>query len=111
MTEGDAGTKQMPFTLTLDKAPTEAVTVDVDTTGGSATSGVDYAPVSQTVTFDPGQTSKQVNVTINGDTAVEPNESIILTVSGDQLTGNAVGAGTILNDDVSTDPTFFPVLG
>jgi hypothetical protein len=54
------------------------------------------------VTFAPGQTTQPVTVQVNGDTAVEPDETFNVNLSNAQ--GNAaildgVGLGTITNDD------------
>lgn len=51
-------------TLTLSQASGKTITVQVDTANGSKTAGVDYtAIVAQTVTFNPGETSKTAVVT------------------------------------------------
>ncbi len=56
------------------------------------------------MTFAPGDTSKTVTVQVNGDTAVEPNETFNVNLSN--ATGNATildgtGVGTITNDDAA----------
>lgn len=57
-------------------------------TGGAAcTSGVDYISVNQSVTFTPNVSTQIVNITICGDTLVEPAQTVNLT-----LTGAAVGS-------------------
>ena len=51
----------------------------------------------------PARRARRVNVTVNGDTAVEPNETFSLNVTN--VTGATVldgtGTGTIQNDDVT----------
>ena len=67
----------------------------------------DYQPAAGTVTFAPNQTTQQITVLVNGDTAFEPNETftIQLTNPGGATLSNANGTGTILNDDVAPTPT------
>jgi titin len=74
--EGDSGTVTLDVPVTLSRAATAAVTVSYTTldTGaaGVATAGVDYVATSGTLTFAPGETSKTVAITVNGDTVKEP---------------------------------------
>jgi len=67
-------------------------TSDGTATGGAAcTSGVDYLTVTnQAVTFNPGDTSKTVNVQICSDTLTEPGQTINMTLSG--ATGGTIGS-------------------
>ena len=81
VTEGNAGTTAATFTVTLSAAATFPVTVNYATANGTATAGSDYTAASGTLTFAPGQTSKPITVTVNGDTAVEPNETFFVNLS------------------------------
>ncbi|MFB2896140.1 beta strand repeat-containing protein [Aerosakkonemataceae cyanobacterium BLCC-F50] len=71
----------------------------------SATGGVDYNNTPITVTFNPGDTFKDVSVPIAGDTDVEQDENIALTLVNPSVgnvgttTPNAVL--TIINDDLA----------
>ena len=76
LTEGDSGTTNAVFTVSLSAASTQTVTVQVSTSDGTATTGSDYTASTQTVTFAPGQTSKGVAFTIAGDTAPEGRRSL-----------------------------------
>ncbi|MFC1587318.1 Calx-beta domain-containing protein [Planctomycetota bacterium] len=100
--EGDAGTQTAQFTVTMSLESSLTVTVDYATADGTATTADnDYETASGTVTFDPGQTSKSINVTINGDTDLEQNETYTVDISNAvnaTITDNS-GAGTITNDD------------
>ncbi|OYX00270.1 MAG: hypothetical protein B7Z15_20455, partial [Rhizobiales bacterium 32-66-8] len=78
MREGDSGTAELMFIVTLDKAATGPVTVNYATANGTATAGSDYAARAGTLTFAAGETSKMVHVVVNGDTAVEANETFSL---------------------------------
>lgn len=104
--EGDSGTAELMFIVTLDKAATGPVTVNYATANGTATAGSDYAALTGTLTFAAGETSKMVHVVVNGDTAVEANETFSLTLSG--ATGatiaDATAVGQITDDDTVQDP-------
>ena len=60
-------------------------------------------PASGTVTFNPGQTAKQIIVPVNGDTTVETTETyhrrVCRTRSNATIAGTGIGTGTITNDD------------
>lgn len=105
--EGNAGTTPMSFTLTLSAATTRPVTVRFATADGTATAPGDYVAASGSVTFQPGTRVGNVVIGVVGDTAIEPDETFGLELSG------AVGAtiargtatGTIANDDTAVPVT------
>jgi hypothetical protein len=101
VTEGDSGTKQMTFTVTLSAPFDKAVTVQYATANGTATSGSDYTAASGALTFAPGETQKTVAVTILGDSTFEADETFSVVLS-DPIRAtilNDAGTGTIVNDD------------
>lgn len=100
--EGNAGTTTDTFTVTLDSPYTEPVTVDFATSDGTATAGSDYVATAGTATFAPGITSQQVEVTVNGDTTVELDETFTVPLSNplNGTVADATGDGTIANDDM-----------
>ena len=57
--EGDAGTQDLAFTVTLSAAAAGPVTVRYVTADRTATAGADYAATSGTLTFAAGQTSQE----------------------------------------------------
>ena len=111
--EGDSGTRNLAFTVTLAPPSDQRVTVRVDTgpapgdthalTDFSAPGGPDYVPVTaRTLTFEPGETQKTVDVPVNGDRMDEPRwERFALhlsnAVNADIETHSAVGY--IMDDD------------
>jgi Calx-beta domain len=102
MAEGNAGQTAFRFTVSLDTQQAAPVTVDLGTADGTATAPGDYAAANGTVTFAPGENAKTVIVQVNGDTTVEPDETVTLNLAN--ATGNATiaeaqGIGTIANDD------------
>jgi hypothetical protein len=107
VTEGNNGTKTANFTVTMSPASGQVVSVQYATVDGTAQAsggGVkrDYEPASGTLTFQPGQTSKPIPVTVNGDIVDEPNETFTVTLSnptGGAALGDGQGTGTITDDD------------
>ncbi len=99
--EGNSGTSQMTFAVTLDNASPLTVTAHYQTVNGSATAPSDYTATFGTVTFSPGQTSRPVTVSINGDLTVEPDENFVVKLSAptNSAIADSQGVGTILNDD------------
>ena len=106
--EGNSGTANMAFTVTLSKAATSPVTVNYATSNGTATAGQDYVANTGTITFAAGETSKTINVAINGDATVESDETFTVTLSNPSAGATikiATATGTITNDDAdSTNP-------
>ena len=74
---------------------------------GTATAGVDYAALPGTVTIPAGQTSVDVTIRPVDDTAVEPVESVVLTVqpgSGYTVGTASRGEVAITSDDQPPAP-------
>jgi predicted extracellular nuclease len=109
VTEGNAGTVVATFTVQLSAVPSSTVTFDVGTANGSAAAGSDYAALALAgQSIAAGNTSKTFNVTINGDTTVENDETFFFNVSNasaNVTVADGQGLGTIANDDsVGTAP-------
>lgn len=91
-----------------------AVTVDYALGGGTAIggaacgAGIDYVNTGGTVSFANGEASKNFNVTLCGDTDVEPDETFDVTLSnptgGATLGTPTTATVTILNDDTTAGP-------
>ena len=83
------------------------MTVQYYTSNQTATAPSDYTSVPlTTVTFAPGETSKIVTVSVNGDTSKEADETFLVNLMNpvnatiQQVGGfNVRGTGTIQNDD------------
>ena len=97
--EGDS----MTFTVTLDSAVQDGLTVTPSFTDGTATKGTDYTENTTALTFNgtAGET-KTFTVSTTEDGAVESNETftISLTASFSGVTDTDTGTGTINNNDV-----------
>ncbi|MGQ0824217.1 MAG: Calx-beta domain-containing protein [Actinomycetota bacterium] len=100
--EGDGGSKNMVFTVSLTKPHTAAVKVKYATADLIATQPGDYKKKSASVSIMKGKTSVQIRVAIKGDQTIEPDEIFIVQISNPQggaTIGDGIAAGTILNDD------------
>jgi hypothetical protein len=99
--EGNTGTTNAVFTVTLSRASDQAVTVAYATGGGGATAGSDYRAASGTVTFAPGETSKTITVLVIGDRLPEPTETFAVNLSNptNATITDGQGVGTILDDE------------
>ncbi len=105
--EGNSGTKDASFAITLDQAATLPVEVTYSTVDGTATAGSDYtARTMQKVTFAAGDTTKTVTVPVIGDTVPEGTETFDLVVSAAPGTtlADASGRATITDDDTAGAP-------
>jgi hypothetical protein len=106
VTEGNSGTSAATFTITLSQASTQIVKVNYDTQDGTATAGGgDYIADSGIVTFNPGETSKTVTVSVIGDTVTEGNENFSVLLSGafNANIADDTGVATIVDDDFPVD--------
>jgi len=74
------------ITITRTGGTAGTTAVQFTTSNGTATAGSDYTAVSQTVTFNDGDTSKIVNIPITNDLINEANETVNLAISG--ITGS-----------------------
>ena len=98
--EGDSGTTEAVFTITLSPH-TDVVTVGYATVDGLATAPADYQATSGQLIFNPGENSKTVSVPVVGDTAKEGNEMFFLNLGlqSEGYTLKSQGEGMIIDDD------------
>jgi len=112
--ETNAGATTFTFNVSLTSpAGAGGVTFDIATADGTAqddnpaTEDNDYVAKSEIVrTITSGNSAATFTVTVNGDTAVEGNETFFVNVSNvvGATAGDVQGLGTISNDDVSLTP-------
>ncbi|MEP6819076.1 MAG: lamin tail domain-containing protein [bacterium] len=112
LSEGNSGSTIFTFTVTSSlPAPASGITFDIATADGSAQDHTppsednDYVARSLTAqTIPAGNTTYTFDVTVNGDTLVEPNETFFVNISN--VTNASVldgqGQGTIQNDDTAS---------
>ncbi len=100
-TEGNSGTKNFTFNVSLSNPSYQTITVDYATADGTAAAASDYTAITGTVTLNPGDTSKPITVSVNGDTTGEFDETFFINLSGptNATIADSQGQGTILNDD------------
>ena len=107
VTEGNSGTTTATFTVSLSApAPSTDITFDIATQNNSATTAnSDYTAKTLTGQIIPaGQRTYTFTVAVNGDVAIENDETFFVNVTN--LSGATVadgqGVGTIHNDDLPT---------
>jgi large repetitive protein len=101
VTEGDAAPTSAIFTLTLSAPSGRTVMVAYATGNGQATAPDDYTATNGTLTYAPGETSKTITVTVNGDVLDEIDEQFIVNLSSPSNAsfGDSVGIGMITDQD------------
>jgi uncharacterized repeat protein (TIGR01451 family) len=101
--EGDAGTTNFVFTVTLSVMSATPVTVEYATANSTAVEPGDYTAESGLVTFAPGVTAQTIEIAANGDVLFEADETFFVDLT--EPDGGAVddgqGLGTIENDDAA----------
>jgi hypothetical protein len=104
LAEGDSGETDFTFTISIDVASASDVNVDYATADDSAAAASDYTAISGTATITAGATSTTVTVKVQGDTAVESNETFFVNLSNpvNATIADNLGLGTITNDDSAT---------
>ncbi|MGI9251722.1 MAG: Calx-beta domain-containing protein, partial [Pseudohongiellaceae bacterium] len=95
------------FAVTLDQVSDKTATVGYETLDGSATESSDYTAVRGSLTFLPGETTKQVEVTVLDDDIVESLETLTLRFTNPDniadtgfIGGNLDATGTITDDEM-----------
>ncbi len=111
ISEGNSATKPVAVSVTLNAPAAVPVSVDWSTANATAVAPSDYASASGTLTFAPGQTAKSVNITINGDTTVEPGQTfdVVLSHPAGVVVGGPSAVVTILDDDLPLAPSALTV--
>ena len=93
--------QQVTLEVTLDPAQTQTVTVQWATRDGSATSPLDYIGASGGLSFAPGETTAEIQVTVNGDQLEESIElfEVELLLPDGAILLDALGSVVITDDD------------
>jgi hypothetical protein len=99
--EGNSGSSNSDFALTLSNPSDQTITVHYTSSDGTALQPGDYDEADGTVTFVPGDTSETVTVSISGDTTFEGEEMFMLILDSptNSTIADGTGLGTIQNDD------------
>ncbi|NEP24284.1 Calx-beta domain-containing protein [Moorena sp. SIO3I6] len=94
------------FTVTLSPPSEKTVTVNYQTQDVTAKAPEDYTATQGTLQFDPGETSKEIQVEVKSDDVVENNETftIVLSNAVNAEIADPVGVGTIIDTTNTIDP-------
>jgi hypothetical protein len=88
--EGDVGRRNAVVTIRLSAATSRTVTVNYAATPQLAAAGSDFIPVSGTLTFAPGEVTRDILVPVVGDTFDEFDETFLIDLT------NPSGASLLL---------------
>ncbi len=109
VTEGDSGTLNAVFAVTLQAPGAGTVTVSAVTSNLTAVAGTvpggDYTATGPlTLTFNPGVVLQNFTVPVIGDTSLEGAETFQVTLSSpvNATLTDAIGIGTILDNELPT---------
>lgn len=104
--EGDSGRKALNFTVSLDQAATQTVSVDYSLTGIEAIAGSDFVDKSGTLQISSGESNAVISVEMIGDSTAEQGETFSLNLSNpvNARLGDSQAIGTIIDDDGTSNP-------
>ncbi|MGH8976308.1 MAG: Calx-beta domain-containing protein, partial [Acidimicrobiia bacterium] len=99
--EGDAGTTDLTFRVSLSAAVSKTVTVRFVTGDGTAASTSDYQVSGAQLSFAPGETAKNIAVPVRGDLLREEDETFTVTLFSpvNVLLDRAKAVGTIVDNE------------
>ncbi|KDB53637.1 hypothetical protein X805_07670 [Sphaerotilus natans subsp. natans DSM 6575] len=100
------GAGTVTFTITLSGPSEQTISVDYRTVPGTALAGQDYSPITGTLTFAPGETSRTITVPVIDDTVFEGAETFTLELSNPVNTSvsKPVTTVTIVDDGSGSVP-------
>jgi len=105
--EGDTGTKNVDFWVTMSRPSVRPVKVYAETSGDLGTSVGD---VARLLVFKPGQTRQKVTVPIKANTrdSYDLNFSLVLSAPHEGLLAESFGHGVVIDDDPTPTLTIGP---
>ena len=105
VTTSNENPANLTATVTLSAVSSQTVTVGYATANGTATATADYTAATGTLTFNPGDTTKTLNVAILADTVDEENETFTVALSSPTNAAVSTSSGTatmtITDDDAA----------
>src|SRR5207249_9877449 len=107
--EGNSGTTNAIFIVTLSAPSPQTVTVNYATANGTAIAGSDYvALATNTLSFAPGETTNTITVQINGDTTDEADETFFVNLSSpsNATIADSPSQGTTVNEHTAPAAPF-----
>ena len=111
--EGFTSPQNLSYTVSLSNPSTRTITVQYATADGSALASSDYTTSTDTLTFNPNETTKTFTVPIVNNSVNEPDETFTLTLSNptNATLGTNATTTTItdtLQSSVTTTLTLYP---
>lgn len=108
LTEGDAGTQEMVFDVSVSAIHEKNFRVEYEVAGITATEGSDYSlGPARFIDFVPGQTTHQIKVHVLGDTDPEPDETLQIQLTripaGRADFDSTPAVGAIIDNDTLAD--------
>ncbi|HEV7524553.1 MAG TPA: Calx-beta domain-containing protein [Acidimicrobiia bacterium] len=101
--EGNSGTVNAVFTVTLSAPSATPTPVAYTTQNGDAVAGSDFVAKTGKVSIPAGSVSAKISIAVKGDTVAEGTESFDVKLTGTGSSGVPIdqdtGTGTIINDD------------
>jgi chitinase len=109
--EGHQGTRYMNFPLTLSNPSSRTIRFRLSTADGTGVAGVDYMPISSTISWSPGfrtPVGYALGVGIIANTLDQPDRTLRLVLSEPEnaTLGRSEATGTILDDD---EPSYYSI--
>jgi hypothetical protein len=101
--EGNTGTTNLQFNVSLAATSGLMVKVDYATADGTATTADnDYVASTGTLIFNPGELAKTVTVVVKGDLKPELDETVLVNLSNpvNSIIADFQGVGTLTNDEL-----------
>ncbi|HEX8155567.1 MAG TPA: Calx-beta domain-containing protein [Thermoanaerobaculia bacterium] len=101
LAEGNSGTTNFQFTISIAAESSLPVEIDYATAPGTATPGTDYTHTTGHAVIAPGNFSTTIVVPVAGDATFEPDETFFVNLSNpvNATPGDMQGLGTISNDE------------
>lgn len=102
---GSESVNIVSISVVLSAASSDTVTVNYTVSGTVTGGGVDHNLSNGAVTFNPGETTKNITFTVTDDTSAETSETIIITLGSPTnatLGANTTHTYTILDNDPPT---------
>jgi hypothetical protein len=108
LTEGNAGSANMGFTVSIPAPLAQATSVTYGVVPLDATPVLDYTAVTGTATISAGNTSTTINVPVIGDALDEWDEQFLVNIvaTASSSIGDGQAVGTIIDNDSGGDPIF-----
>ena len=105
--DSEENAESIDFTVSLSDVSGAIITVDYETVDAVGMAGSDYVSQQGTLTFNPGEQTKTVSVSLSNDDVLQNNETFFLSLSNasnDNIEdGLAVSKPTIENEISGTD--------